>query len=75
MKKKNKKKLSWVAVGNMVGLISSALVILDTVYQIIIKPFFTNEPMALTQFGLITIILAFIVCGANFNYFEERMER
>ena len=70
---KKKKKLSWVAVGNMVGLIGSALVMLDTVYQIAIKPFFTNEPMALTQFGLIVLILAFIVCGSNFNYFEERL--
>ena len=71
--KKKKKKLSWVAVGNMVGLIGSALAILDTVNEIVIKPFFTNEPMALTPFGLIVLIIAFIVCGANFNYFEERL--
>lgn len=70
---RKKKKLSWVAVGNMVGLIGSALTILDTFYVIVVKPFFTNEPMALTPFGLIVLILAFIVCGSNFNYFEERL--
>ena len=70
-----KKKLNWVSVGNIVGLIGSGLVILDTVYEIIIKPFFTNEPMALTSFGLIVLVISFIVFGANFIYFEERWER
>ena len=67
MKKKNKKKLSWVAVGNMVGLIGSVVYILDTMYHIIFKM------QTLTYFGLGLIIVAFIVCGSNFNYFEERL--
>lgn len=63
---KKKKKLSWVAVGNMVGLIASILVILDTMYEVIFKM------QTLTYFGLGVVIVAFIVCGANFNYFDER---
>lgn len=64
-----KKKLSWVSVGNMVGLIGSVLVILDTMYEVIFKM------KSLTYFGIGVVIVAFIVCGANFNYFEERWER
>lgn len=64
---KKKKKLSWVAVGNMVGLIASTLVILETMYQVIFKM------QTLTYFGLGLTIVAFIVCGSNFNYFEERL--
>ena len=67
MKKKNKKKSSWVAVGNMVGLIGSALYILETTYQVIFKM------QSLTYFGLGLTIVAFVVCGSNFNYFEERL--
>ena len=66
MKKKNKKKFSWVAVGNMVGLIAGTLVILESMYQVIIGM------KTLTYFGLGIVIVAFIVCGANFNYFDER---
>lgn len=62
-----KKKLNWVAVGNMVGLIGSTLFILDTMYQAIFKM------QTLTYFGLGLTIIAFIVCGSNFNYFEERL--
>ena len=64
-----KKKLNWKAVGNMVGLIGSIVYILDTMYQVIFKM------QTLTYFGLGLTIVAFIVCGANFNYFEERWER
>ena len=64
---KKKKKLNWVAVGNMVGLIASILVILDTMYQVIFKM------QTLTYFGLGLTIVAFIVCGSNFTYFEERL--
>lgn len=63
-----KKKLNWIAVGNMVGLIASTLVILESVYQVIFKM------KSLTYFGLGIVIIAFIVCGANFNYFEEKWE-
>ena len=67
MKKNKKKKFSWVAVGNMVGLLSSILVILESMYQVIFKM------QTLTYFGLGVVIVAFIVCGANFNYFDERI--
>ncbi len=64
-----KKKLSWVAIGNMVGLIGSVVFILDTIYQVIFKR------ATLTYFGLGLTIVAFIVFGANFNYFEERLSK
>ena len=69
MKKNKKKKLRWVAVGNMVGLIGSIVYILDTMYQVIFKM------QTLTYFGLGVVIVAFIVCGANFNYFDEKLSK
>lgn len=70
-----KKKLNWIVVGNMVGFIGGLLVILDTMYQLLFKPLFVNRMITLTPFGLIVLILAFIVCGANFNYFDERITK
>ena len=69
MKKNRKKKINLIAIGNMVGLIGGALYILETMYQVIFKI------QTLTYFGLGLTIVAFIVCGSNFNYFEERWER
>ena len=69
MKKNKKKKFSWIAVGNMVGLLSSILVILESMYQVIFKT------QTLTYFGLGVVIVAFIVCGANFNYFDEKLSK
>ena len=67
--KNKKKKFSWVAVGNMVGLLSSILVILESMYQVIFKM------QTLTYFGLGVVVVAFIVCGANFNYFDEKLSK
>lgn len=69
MKKNKKKKFSWVAVGNMVGLIASTLVILESMYHVIIGM------KTLTYFGLGVVVVAFIVCGANFNYFDEKLSK
>ena len=69
MKKNKKEKFSWVAVGNMVGLLSSILVILESMYQVIFKM------QTLTYFGLGVLIVAFIVFGANFNYFYEKLSK
>lgn len=64
---KKKYKLNWVAVGNLIGLISSLLFILNTCYHLIFKM------QTLTYFGLGLTIIAFIVLGSNFNYFDERI--
>lgn len=70
-----KRKLNWVSVGNMVGLISGVIYILDTMYYICIIPFMTKRIVSLTTFGFITLIIAFVVVGLNFVYFEERLRK
>lgn len=65
---KKKYRLNWVSIGNLLGLISSTLFILNTVYNIIFKM------QTLTIFGFGLVIIAFIVCGSNFTYFEERID-
>ena len=64
-----KRKLNLISVGNMVGLIASTLVILESMYHVIIGM------KTLTYFGLGVVIVAFIVCGANFNYFDEKLSK
>jgi hypothetical protein len=70
-----KKKFSWFAVGNMVGLIGGLIVILNYFYNICIKPFIESKLIGITPFGFIILILAFIVCGTNFNYFDEKLSK
>lgn len=70
-----RKKINWIAVGNLVGFIGSLLVIVETTYKLVIEPLFTNKMVGLTSFGLLVLILAFIVCGSCFNYFEERLNK
>ena len=65
---KKKYRLNWVAIGNLLGLISSILFILNTAYNIIFKM------QTLTIFGFCLTIFAFVVCGSNFTYFEERID-
>ena len=62
-----KKKLNLIAIGNVIGMIASASVILESLYHAIFKM------QTLTYFGMGVMIAAFIVFGANFNYFEERL--
>lgn len=70
-----KRKLNWVSVGNMVGLISGVIYILDILYYICILPFMTKKMISLTTFGFITLVIAIVVVGLNFTYFEERLKK
>ena len=67
-----KKKINWVSVGNMVGLISSIYYMIYTFYMICIKPFITKSMISLTGYGLVCFILAMLVASINFRYFEDR---
>lgn len=68
-----KKKLNWVSVGNMVGLLSGSYYILHTLYVLCILPFINNKMVSLTPYGLFTLIVALLVVASNFRYFEERL--
>lgn len=70
-----KKKLNWVAIGNLVGLISGGYYMIYTFYMICIKPFITNKIISMTNLGLIIFILSIFVVASNFRYFEERLEK
>lgn len=70
-----KTRISWVAVGNLIGLIASMFVILNTLYVVVIEPFFTKEIVGLSPIGVIVLLLAIAVGGINFGYLEDRMNR
>lgn len=69
-----KRKLNWVSVGNMVGLIASGMILLETFYKLALEPFFTNKLTGLTYFGLIVTLLAIITFSNCLEYFEERIK-
>ena len=66
-RRRRKRRMSFIDIGNIIGLIASASVILESLYNAIFKM------QTLTYFGLGVVIVAFIVFGANFNYLEERL--
>lgn len=70
-----RKRINWIAVGNLVGLLGGLFVIGETTYKLIVEPLFTNKMVGLTAFGWLVLILAFIVFGSCYNYFEERLNK
>lgn len=70
-----KKKINWVSVGNMVGLIVGCYHMLYTFYIICIYPFINKQIVSLTKYGFLCFILALIVVSLNFRYFEDRWEK
>lgn len=69
-----KRKLNWVAVGNMMGLIISIIVMFEYFYILCIKPFIDSNLAGLTPFGMITFIFAFIMFASNIIYFKDRLQ-
>lgn len=70
-----KRKLNWVSVGNLVGLLSGVYYMIHCFYIICIKPIIIKRIVCMTQFGFFVFILAIIVVAFNFSYFEERLSR
>ena len=63
---RRRKRISFIAIGNLIGMLASATYIIDSLYHAIVKV------QTMTCFGFLTFILALIVFGTNFSYFEER---
>ena len=70
-----RKRLNWGAILKGLLFVSSLMVVVDTVYQIIILPFFTLKPMGLTSFGYIVLISAMIVLSHTIEYFKKRLSK
>ena len=68
-----KKRLNWGAILKGLLFVSSLMVVVDTLYELLIKPFFTLRPVALTSFGCIVLIAAMIVLFHTIEYFKERL--
>ena len=68
-----KKRLNWGAILKGLLFVSSLMVVIDTLYELLIKPFFTLRPVTLTSFGCIVLVLATIVLCNTIEYFKERV--
>ena len=70
-----KKRLNLGAIIKGLLFVSSLMVVIDTLYKIIILPFFTLKPVALTSFGCIVLVLATIVLCNTIEYFKGRLSK
>ena len=70
-----KKRLNWGAILKGLLFVSSLMVVIDTIYELIILPFFTLKPVALTSFGCILLIAAMILLCHTIEYFKERLSK
>lgn len=68
-----KRKLNWVAIGNLIGLILGGGILLKYAYILSIKPFITHELTQLTIYGCIVALLALYTVIECLEYFEERI--
>lgn len=60
-----------VPLGNALGLLASAGVILKYMYMILVYSFISKELTTLTWFGVFILVLAIYTFVSNYNYFKE----
>ena len=70
-----KRKLSIKAIWNFISLIAASYFLIEGLYIVIIKPFFTKQPMAFTPLGLIVFILSIFVIVESGSYLYERLNK
>ena len=63
-----------VVLGNALGLLVSAGVILKYMYMILVYPFISKELTTLTWFGVFILVLAIEVFVLNYNYFKKKFK-
>ena len=70
-----KKRLNWGAILKGLLFVSSLMVVVDTLYEILILPFFTKRLVSLTAFGCIVLIAAIVVLCNTIEYFKGRLSK
>lgn len=63
-----------VPIGNALGLLASAGIILKYMYMILVYPFISKELTTLTWFGVFILVLAIEVFILNYNYFKKKFK-
>ena len=63
-----------VPLGNALGLLASAGIILKYMYMILVYPFISKELTTLTWFGVFILALAIEVFVLNYNYFKKKFK-
>ena len=63
-----------VPLGNALGLLASAGIILKYMYMILVYPFISKELTTLTWFGVFILVLAIEVFTLNYNYFKKKFK-
>ena len=70
-----KRKISIKTIWNFISLIAGCYFLIEGLYIVIIKPFFTEQPMAFTPLGLIVFILSIFVIVESGSYLYERLNK
>jgi len=70
-----KRKVNKKAIWNFISLIAGSYFVIEAVYAITIKPFFSKQLVGFTPFGLVVFIISLIVVAESGNYLYERISR
>ena len=70
-----KRKLNIKAVWSLISLIAGSYFVIDSFYQITIKPFISNRLTAFTPLGLCIFIISLFVMQKSGEYLYERANK
>ena len=71
MRRKVNKKAIW----NLISLIAGSYFVLESIYLIAIKPFFSKQMVGFTPLGLVIFIISLFVVAESGSYLNERISK
>lgn len=70
-----KRKIKWINVALTIVLIICASIVLHDLYVILLEPIFTSMVRGWTWYGLITFVIALVICGFIIDYFSDELSK
>ena len=71
MKRKVNKKAIW----NLISLIAGSYFVFESIYLIVIKPFFSKQMVGFTPLGLVIFVISLFVVVESGSYLNERISK
>lgn len=69
-----KRKVNFVAIGNLIGLVLSGATLVKYFYVLMILPFISRQVTGMTTTGVLVLIIAVYVFTKCLNYTIERLK-
>lgn len=69
-----KRKVNFIAIGNLIGLLLSGGMLIKHLYVLMILPFISKQVTGMTTTGVLVLIIAVYVFTRCLNYTIERLK-